>query len=242
MVRNWRAHARDLLSRAGWELKRSPDIFFIKQRGIDLVIDVGANEGQYAQSLRMRGYKGEIRSFEPAGDPYAKVSRKAASDPLWTVERYAVGAQPGEAELNISQMSVFNSFKSLSQTGERAHESIGVITTEKVPVARLDDLVPDIAGRRIFLKVDTQGFEREVLDGAGAILTCAEGLMLELTVEHFYNQVWTLDEALSFLRNKGFVPAQFRQAVPMPGDPTSACEFDCVFRRRDPVPADAPAS
>ena len=75
---DWKAPLRGLLARMGWEIRRSPDSFFIKRHGVDLVIDVGANEGQYGESLRRRGYRGEIRSFEPASETFRVLSASAA--------------------------------------------------------------------------------------------------------------------------------------------------------------------
>lgn len=230
---DWKAPLRSLLAGMGWEIRRSPDSWFIKLHQIDLVIDVGANEGQYGQSLRHRGYRGEIRSFEPASDSFRVLAGKAAGDPLWSVQQTALGSQEGEAELNISELSLFNSFKPLSEFGEAVHQQVGVTRTERVPVARLDRLVPDYAGRKFFLKIDVQGFEREVLDGAGDLLTYAEGVMLELPVAHLYTEVWSFLEALRYMEDKGFVPAQFRMVGPIPKDHSSAVEFDCVFRRRE---------
>jgi len=238
---DWKAPVKALLVHFGWELKPCPDIHFIRHHRVDLVIDVGANEGQYGASLRQRGYRGAIRSFEPASQPFAALTRNSLRDHLWEVRHTAAGAQNGEAEINISEASVFNSFKPLSDKGRTEHPMIGVIGTEIVPVSRLDDLVPDHGNHRLFLKIDTQGFEREVLEGASAILERAEGLMLELPVEHLYSGVWSLDEALRCLADRGYVPAQFRQVIPLPGDPASAYEFDCIFRRRQAVHGNAPA-
>lgn len=230
---DWKAPLRNLLARMGWEIRRSPDTFFIKLHEVDLVLDVGANKGQYGQSLRQRGYRGEIRSFEPSSEDFRILSAKAAGDPLWKVTQTAVGSMPGEAELNISGFTGFNSFKPLSEFGEAVHHQVGVVRTERVPIARLEDLVPDYAGRKLFLKADVQGFEREVLEGAGEVLKNAEGVMLELPLAHLYKGVWSFIDALQYMESKGFVPAQFRYVGPIPKDQSSAIEIDCVFRRSE---------
>src|SRR5258707_26838 len=80
------------------------------QLPIDLVLDVGANTGQFVHQCRAAGYKGEIISFEPSADAHAGLLRSAAADPLWTVaDRMALGATTGEAEINIAANSYSSS-------------------------------------------------------------------------------------------------------------------------------------
>lgn len=226
LVRNW-------LSRSGWELKRIPDAFFIEVHEIDLVVDVGANRGQFARALRREGYRGRIVSFEPLEAPFAALSALASRDPLWTAVRTAVGAEPGEAGINVSLDTAFSSIKPIRDSGvETRHPGILVEHREVVPVARLDDLLEAVPGWRVFLKIDTQGFEQEVLAGAPQTLERVEGMMLELPIEHLYSGVWSFVEALTSIERLGFVPAQFREVSAVVGDRASALELDSIFRRK----------
>jgi FkbM family methyltransferase len=232
---HWKAPIRHLLGKFGWELKRIPDSYFVRQHHVDLVLDVGANEGQYACGLRSHGYTGRIKSFEPVSNVFDRLSQVAANDQLWTVAKTAIGAAPGIAEINVSELSTFSSLKRLSSVGRAAHPQVGVIRTEMVPIAKLDDILDERDhGSTIFLKIDTQGFEKDVLDGASRVLSRAVGVMLELPIDQNYEGVWSLTEALAYLDALGFVPSQFRQVVPVVNDPSSSGEFDCIFRRKTP--------
>ena len=65
---------------------------------IDLVIDVGANEGQFARGLR-RFYRGEIMSFEPVSSVFEKLAATASADPLWQVHKLALGSEEDETQV-----------------------------------------------------------------------------------------------------------------------------------------------
>src|ERR1700684_2872446 len=81
---------------------------FIEDRKIDLVLDVGANVGQFGTSLRNRGYRGKIISFEPLESEYKKLAVVAASDGNWEAHQFALGAASGDATINVSDNSVFS--------------------------------------------------------------------------------------------------------------------------------------
>ena len=100
-------------------------------------------------------------------------------------------------------------------------------------MTRLDDVAQLASARRIFLKVDTQGYERQVLAGAGRTLQRTVALQIELPLAHLYEGVWRFHEAIACLDALGFVPAQFRTVAVSRDIPACALEVDCLFRRRD---------
>ena len=150
----------------------------------------------------------------------------------FTAVRTALGAAVGEAEIHVADNSVFSSIKATTALAEQFDHRAITVRTEMVPVVPLDSL-DQIVGRTVFVKIDTQGFEQEVLLGATATLARAVGVQLELAVDHLYEGVWDLPEAVAFMTARGFALAQVRPTNPKRGDPVSALEFDCVFRRID---------
>jgi FkbM family methyltransferase len=209
-------------------------IAFLEHRGIDMVLDVGANDGQFASGLRSMGYRGRIVSFEPISAVFAQLSARAAGDSGWDVRQLALGATPGQEHINVSRNSVYSSMLPLTRLATEFDPWATVVRSEAVTVVRLDDIFSEFVGGRVFLKVDTQGFEQAVLEGASQALTSIQGVLLELPVEHLYADVWSLEEALTFMRQSGFVPAQIRPVNMLSDDPTAAIEFDVLFRRSAP--------
>lgn len=207
---------------------------FIEDRGIDTVIDVGANVGQFGEGLRADGYGGKIISYEPTKAAYEELARKAAADGNWEAHHCGVGAESGTAVLHASQLSVFNSVLPLSDVAGLHDGRMAVDHTEEISICTLDEVVAHLRGK-ILLKVDTQGYERQVMEGAKQTIARVAGILMELPVIHTYEGEWHLHEALKYMSDAGFVPAQI-QAVGYHGkDNVSAVDFDCLFRPRGEV-------
>ncbi len=155
---------------------------------IDLVLDVGANRGQTARSLRAQGYSGPIVSFEPQSAAHAHLVELAAGDDNWVVApRVALGARAGQATIHLAGNSVSSSLLPMADVHLHAAPESAYVGSETVDVARLDDFT-DLIGdhRRILLKMDTQGFEAEVIDGATAVMDRVVGLQVELNLATLY--------------------------------------------------------
>lgn len=135
---------------------------------IDCVLDVGANEGQYAKFLRHHvDYRGPILSFEPISELVEKLKAQASTDPQWSLHRLALGDQSGQADINVMQRTDFSSFcqPSVKVTGELS-ELNPIVRTETVPVKTLAEIMPELKRqygfRRPYLKIDTQGHDLAV--------------------------------------------------------------------------------
>jgi FkbM family methyltransferase len=212
--------------------RRTRDLFdFLETRAIDLVVDVGANVGQFGDSLRAGGYRGRIVSFEPVQAAFAALSRKADADGNWEADLCALGAAPGEADIHVSALSVFSSILDLTPNANLHDQRIAVDHAERVPVRTLDEIAATLTGN-LLLKIDTQGYERQVLEGGRQTLNRALGVLMELPVIHVYRGEWKMQQAIEYMEQAGFVLAQV-QAVGYHGrDPAAAVDFDCLFRRR----------
>jgi FkbM family methyltransferase len=209
-------------------------IDFIEDRAISVVVDVGANTGQFGLSLRRAGYRGKILSIEPGKAEFEVLSQKAKADGNWDPLHCAMGASSGTAVLNVSQLSVFNSLLPLSSAARLHDERMSVDHTEDIAVRTLDELVAPLSGNTL-LKIDTQGYEKQVLEGGRRILGRMAGILLELPVIHTYEGEWEFHDALKYMADLGFVPAQMQPVGFHTVDKVSAVEFDCLFRPRSRI-------
>ena len=196
------------------------------------VIDVGANAGQYGLQLRTFGYKGDIVSLEPGTEAFRRLEMETARDPKWECLQVAAGEHPGEIQLNIAANDgASSSFLPMLAAHEIAAPEALYTASEVVSVIHLEDLaVSHSAWKRPALKLDVQGYEREVLAGCGSFLNAVLALRIELSVVPLYDGAWLWRDASDWLYAQGFVLAGLSPGL---ADPNSGrlLQFDGVFVR-----------
>jgi FkbM family methyltransferase len=173
---------------------------------INKILDVGANKGQYASTMRKLGFKGEIISFEPMKQAFTELKKASSSDSLWTAENFALGATDSEAVINIAGNSISSSLFNMLPSHLKAAPGSGYIGTENIIIKKLDSVFPDHYKNddSIFLKIDVQGYEKNVLDGAEQSLDKIEGIQLEMSLVHLYEGGILFAEMMNFLETKGY--------------------------------------
>lgn len=175
---------------------------------IDLVFDIGANKGQYATAIMDAGYDKNIVSFEPLSVAHDVISKKSKSYSNWVVApRCAIGAKKEEIEINISENLVSSTLLNMTKAHYDGAPESKIIGTEKVTVFPLDEIAPQFIGgaKNLFLKIDVQGFEQQVINGAQNMLMLAKGVEMEISTEPLYeNQTWLLPQILDYMTQNGF--------------------------------------
>lgn len=169
---------------------------------VNYVLDVGANCGQFAGELRKIGYGGHIISFEPSRQVFLQLREVFKCDPKWSGYQMALGAEEGIMNLHVvPHLTVMSSLLEMQ-------DNWPALTVEQVEVRRLDRLLPsilsDVAAPRIFLKMDTQGYDLKVFEGARDCLISICGLQSELSIQPLYQEMPHYLEALSVYENAGF--------------------------------------
>jgi FkbM family methyltransferase len=203
--------------------------------GVDVVFDVGANVGQYAQLLRRLGYARTIVSFEPLSDAHAACVAASAHDAGWQVApRAAIGGSDGEIQINIAGNSVSSSVRPMLDRHADAAPASRYTGQETVPLQRLDTVASAwlAPGAVAFLKIDTQGFEDAVLDGAPGLLACAAGVQIELSLMPLYEGQPLIDAMIARLHRAGF---ELWTMWPGFADPATGrlLQVDAIFVRSD---------
>ncbi len=215
---------------------------FLLSRKVTLVFDVGADVGQYGRELRAQGYRGRIISFEPFSGAHAKLQKGAANDPDWIVPpRTAIGSEEGVISITASPNSLFGSSVSGSTPGSIALgvSSLSPVSAkliaacdEQVPLVTLNSLAPQYMKRGdvVFLKVDVDGFEYEVLHGASKILDAVCGVQLKLSPVPPYHAGKPFRFMLDFMESNRF--SLYSLASAFAGDTAArAMQFDAIFVR-----------
>lgn len=179
-----------------------------ENQGVNVILDVGASMGQFATEVRKHGYRGRIVSFEPLSEAHAMLVKNAADDPLWTVApRVAVGAVSGEVTINVAKNSVSSSILPMLDSHLDAAPYSGYVTQEQVPLTELNSYISKNFSNGAFrfgLKMDTQGYEEEVIRGADQCLVRMQAIFLEISTTPLYEGAPTVDRIFSLLRSFGF--------------------------------------
>lgn len=204
----------------------------LRQEQINLVLDVGANTGQFAEELRASGYKERIVSFEPLASIHAQLCSAAKGDQNWTIaDRTAIGAATGTVEIHISKKSASSSILDMLPSHLEAEPESLYLGTESVPVNRLDDLCALSLHDRALLKIDVQGYERQVLEGAPRVVEACRAVVSEMSLLPLYEGQVMAKELWDLLASQGFEPWSLE-----PGfrDPVTSrmLQLDGVFVRR----------
>lgn len=229
-----RALARNVLARAGFRKRWKPDrsVSLLAAHGIDVVLDVGANVGQYARSLLRMGYRGRIVSFEPSAGARLKLSANARGVPGWQVVPLGLGDFDGQSTLHIAGNSQSSSLLDMLPRHVQAAPDSAYVSTELIEVRRLDSIFTTYcrAGDRCFLKLDVQGFEQAVLRGARDSLARCIGVQLEMSFVPLYVGEATLTDMLEIMSDLGYSLMSLENGF---ADPASGrlLQVDGVFYR-----------
>ena len=176
--------------------------------GATIILDVGANLGQFGDTVFRGGFKGPLVSFEAIPVVHSKLVRHAKRQGgSWVVAPCAaLGSSRGQIEINIAGNSVSSSILPMTQTHQDAAPQSKYLNKQLVDMRTLDELAPILIPPTgaILLKVDTQGYEMEVLKGATSILRRTVALQLELSLTPLYEGAPTLLEMVSFVKDQGY--------------------------------------
>jgi FkbM family methyltransferase len=214
---------------------------FFRHFDVDCVFDVGANRGQYARMLRDKAnFRGEIISFEPIPELVKELQKISASDPRWHIAGIALDREAGPATFHVMADLEFSSFlrpsaaqPAIFKDKNRILQSITV--NRSTLAAQFTEYQKQLGFKRPFLKMDTQGSDLAVVEGAGSAMDFFIGIQTELSLRQLYDAGPELVSSMKKLSELGFEPSAF---VPNnEGHFPALVEIDCIFfRRGQPAP------
>lgn len=207
--------ANALLGRFGYHVQRARperDLYQLtalkaREYGVRTFLDIGANAGHFGLELRKNGWTGGIASFEPLPGVHQRLQDEARRDKFgnWMVpERMALGGEEGETTINVAENLFSSSLLTVEERSTVVAADSGFLRTEPVSVRRLDSVVDPSWERPFAIKVDTQGFEGEVLKGAAETLAASEVVALEMSLVPLYANAAGFAELFATMEAAGF--------------------------------------
>ncbi len=206
---------RKVLWKCGYDISRfSPITHPLARRkrlmeayGINIVLDVGANTGQFARQLRYEmGYPHRIVSFEPLSSAYTELKRAAQGDALWKTCEYALGDSEARTVINVAGNSYSSSLVGMLPTHEGAAPESRYIGQEEIVVKTLDSVFDEFCSKddKVYLKIDTQGFEHKVLKGAERSLSHIDTVQIEMSLVPLYEDQLLFEGMFRLMADKGY--------------------------------------
>ena len=203
---------------------------------IDCVLDVGANIGRYRDLLRDAvGYHGLIISFEPVKATFELLKKNSENDDKWYVYGFALGTENGKKSMNVMAASALSSFLEPDQSKTSLFASYNKIDhRETVEMRSVDTIIDDLRAKHringIFMKVDAQGYDLQVIRGAERTLTDVRAVQMELSAQAIYKETPPYFEVLKEMHQRdydltGLFPITQDSLLRLIG-------FDCVLINR----------
>jgi FkbM family methyltransferase len=228
--------AKMLAYRAGFDVTRDAFkhgfVHQMRQHDVAAVLDIGANVGQFGRLLRQAKFGGRIHSVEPLQSAYERLAATAASDARWTTQRAAVSGESGTLTINVSSNSVSSSVLPMLEQHAAAAPAAQYVEQESVPATTVDEIVTDhdLTPERTLLKIDVQGYERDVLDGAVKTLPSFVGVRTEMSLVALYDGQALMPEIIDILGRNGFQLWHIEPGFTEPGS-RRLLQVDGVFFR-----------
>lgn len=214
-------------------LARRKQIF--KSYKIDTVLDIGANTGQFAQELRDDiGYTERILSFEPLSSAFEllKAKVKANADSAWEIFNCAIGDTEEKREINIAGNSYSSSLLNMLPSHLKSAPNSKYIGKELIEIKTVDSLFGGLCktAKNTYMKIDTQGFESKVLNGAEKSLAKINTIQMEMSLIPLYDGELLLSEMCALMSRKGYALVAIENGF---SDPVSGqlLQVDGIFHR-----------
>lgn len=203
---------QNILKKFSFQLKRYPDsdirrrLQIIHNQKINCILDIGANTGQYGLYMRSYGYQGKILSFEPLKSAFNKLNTLSKKDDNWQVFDYGLGHKNTSSTINIANNSSSSSILDMLPRHLNSAPHSKYIDKETIIVKTLDSIYDDlgIINDKVMLKVDTQGYEKYVIDGAVKSIKNIDMIQLEMSIIPLYENEMLFREMLDYLEIQSF--------------------------------------
>ena len=198
---------------------------------ISTILDVGANQGQFALSARYFYPKADIHSFEPVPGVYNTLFQNTRKATSINTYNFALGSTSGTLEFYSNDYSHASSALQVSSLQQQMLPHTAAVNKIKVPVKKMDDLLTNISFTSpVLLKLDVQGFEKEVLKGAARSLDKVDYLLFETSFVQMYDGEPLFDEMHNFVKELGFefiAPVGFLQTNDL-----QILQMDLLYKRK----------
>ncbi len=172
----------DLVKYPDLDLRRRKKL--LEYHKISKILDVGANSGQYAEQVQKLGFSGKVISFEPVKSVFRVLDKEAKKKENWVAFNFGLGNENTEMAINISKNTYSSSILEIMPSHIKGAPDSKVVNIEDITIKTLDTIFDELVEKDdvVFLKMDVQGFEKNVLEGAKNSIKKIQGIQIEISV------------------------------------------------------------
>ena len=179
----------------------------INSHKIDLIIDIGASTGKYAEMLRRFGYSNYIFSIEPVTESFKRLNINSSSDKKWIAKQFIISNEKkNKIKINVSKDFDNSSIYNVTDLHVKNYNGAKFLYTEEIESKTLENLIKyDIEKKNnMMLKIDTQGSEGDILKSGSELLGQFKLIQVELSIQKLYTNQNMWIDIIEYLREKNF--------------------------------------
>lgn len=198
---------KKFLNKFGYDIKKYHPLMSttIKPLDIKTIIDIGANDGHYAEDMRQHFPQASIYSFEPLPDCYQTLNKAMAGDANFKSYNIALGDKDGSATIARSSFHPSSSLLPMATLHKKLYPKSAGATPEQITIKRLDDIIdPQSLAKNILIKMDVQGFEDKVIAGGARLIKEAAVVIIETSFVTLYENQPLFDDIYRLMVDLGF--------------------------------------
>lgn len=177
---------------------------WLKEYNINTIIDVGANEGQFALKIKLVFPTADIHCFEPLNEPYKILENRFKDDATVHLYKYGIGALDEDKDIFVNNYSPSSSLLEMLDLHKENFDFAKEVHQERISVRQLDSFFRDNIKGKTLLKIDVQGYEMFVLKGGQNTLQQADVLIIETSFYPLYAGQPLFEDIYEYLSKSGF--------------------------------------
>jgi FkbM family methyltransferase len=176
---------------------------WLQDFAIQTILDIGANEGQFAKKISSLFPTAQLHCFEPISGPFQKLKHNFQHNSNVTLHQFALGEVEENRIINLNEYSPSSSFLNMEENHKKSFDFAINTTACDVNIKRLDSLDLKLKGP-ILIKIDVQGFEDKVIAGGVDFIKSASIIIIEVTFKPLYEKQPMFDNIYQTLTLLGF--------------------------------------
>ncbi|MFK8184198.1 MAG: FkbM family methyltransferase [Phormidesmis sp.] len=205
---------------------------WLENLNIKTVIDIGANDGDFAVRINEICPNAAIYSFEPLGDCYQQLLTRTQHISRFEAFNSALGEKEEILKFFRNDFTPSSSFLEMDDLHKQSFTQTQNSRAVDIHVKRLDSFKDKIALEKpVLLKIDVQGYEEKVIKGGLEVLREADILIVEASMVKLYKEQMLFDDMYKLLTGLGFVYQGEISQIRNPSD-GRILQVDAIFIRQ----------